>query len=341
MKLGPFHLSSQFHTCYAKSCKDLFLLDPALLWGSCELFFFFSGFNTKLALTLEPEVKRGIWPFSPILRGLPQKWQSMARLKWLKRPGWIPPDHGHLHHISWHSNWGHDWNELTMMVWSVICWWSFGLPSKESSGRIAQRRGTRTQDAICRLKLLQVLHWMISSRRCECLSVWDANKRHLCCYIIEKPNCRPLPKPKGTNSTNRCSSHVFRDARWPPWQLWMLSKNPKEIWRNGETLPNWVQVVWVVRNEVTGWHPADVSSVMCGYEMSQVNRLYCQCIWMLFISVAASPNCHFLRIKSTLRRWWPWGIWFSVTWIKLARLLGHRQGAKWEKTQRKQCLDDA
>ena len=49
-------------------------------------------------------------------------------------------------------------------------------------------RSTWAQDAICRL--LQVLHWMISSRRWECLSAWDANKRHLCCYIIEKTDCK-------------------------------------------------------------------------------------------------------------------------------------------------------
>ena len=137
----------------------------------------------------------------PILRGLPQKWQSMARLKWIKRPGWIP-----LWPLTSHSNWGHDWNELTVMLRSVIWWWSFGLPSKESSGKIVQRRGTRTQDAICRLKLLQALHWMISSRRWE----WLSNKKHLCCCIMEKSDCRPLPKPKGTMYQQVCLRYLRR-----------------------------------------------------------------------------------------------------------------------------------
>ena len=141
------------------------------LWIKCTFDFFQFQYAAYSHLGNRSEESRNT-ALQPILRGLPQKWQSMARLKWIKRPGWIP-----LWPLTSHSNWGHDWNELTVMLRSVIWWWSFGLPSKESSGKIVQRRGTRTQDAtFCRLKLLQALHWMISSRRWEWLSAQDANK---------------------------------------------------------------------------------------------------------------------------------------------------------------------
>ena len=246
----------------ASSCFAL----RRFLWIKCTFDFFFCGFNMQLALNLEPEVKRiGIWPFSRFFEAFHRSgraWQGSSDSK-----GRV--DTTTATYITFKLR---TWLEWVDSVVSVICWWSFGLPSKESSGKIAHRRGTRAQDAICRLKLLQVLHWMISSRRWERLS----NKRHLCCYIIEKIDCRPLPKPKGTmyqtgvpldpNRAAKPSNLTFWnineiqrldaftcDARWTPWlsrwmlskSRWMLSKNPKEIWQRRNPA-EWVEMVWVV-----------------------------------------------------------------------------------------------
>lgn len=114
VKLGPFHLSSQFQTCYAKSCKDIFLVHPALLWGSCEsnahLIFF--SFNMQLALTLEPEVKRvGIRPFSPFFEAFHRSgraWQGSSDSK-----GQGGYHCGHWHHIQI--------EDMTGMSWRWCC----------------------------------------------------------------------------------------------------------------------------------------------------------------------------------------------------------------------------
>ena len=114
--LGPFYRSSQFHTCYAKSCsKDLFLLHPALLWGgSCES-------NAHL-------ISFSVVSICSLLSTWNQKWRESeygpsadssrpstevaehGKAQATQKAGWIP-----RRPLTSHSNWGHDWNELTVL----------------------------------------------------------------------------------------------------------------------------------------------------------------------------------------------------------------------------------
>ena len=56
------------------------------LWIKCTFDFFQFQYAACSHLGTRSEESRNT-ALQPILRGLPQKWQSMARLKWLKRPG--------------------------------------------------------------------------------------------------------------------------------------------------------------------------------------------------------------------------------------------------------------